>query len=218
MNDEYWWERARAEGLRSTLAEAADGRDVDLIDVPPKFSPRRPDEAVLADPRGHIYVRVRDADFGIEVSAGKHLWASGGTTSLPEVIDVMERWQHGISLDELHSAFPFLRIDAYAQAVVRGTVTEFGWSQVLDPYYVFVFPLLQAAYANPRLARLYPSVSHHRQVRFGLHGRDLHADEIDIFQRSEDEYEVWASFTDERRVVSGIADAVAAAAALAPDA
>ena len=216
MNDEYWWGRVRAQGLRPALAEAADGWNVDLVDLPPESTPWRDDEAVLADPRGYIYVQARDAEFAVRLGADKHLWASGGTTHLVEVVEVIARWQTGVTPDELHAAFPFVRPDPYGQAAANGTVAEYGWSQILDPDYVFVFPLLQAAHENPRLARLYPSVSHQRQVRFGLHGRDLGAGEIDISRREGDEYEVWASFTDERRVVSGIAEAVAAAAALAP--
>jgi hypothetical protein len=175
--------------------------------------------AALETPHGTIEVHLvageRGFGLSIMVAGRDRLW--GTAENLEQAARVASAWRQGSTIRQMLAAFPFLRTDRLAQAEEDGNVHEVLWAlHLLDPGYAAIRPLLRAAHDNPRLSRLYPSVTHETLARFTLDRRDRAKGQVGIMQFP-DRYEVdstWQSTVESARTP---AEAVELAAAHVPD-
>ncbi|WP_392893640.1 DUF6193 family natural product biosynthesis protein [Streptomyces sp. LN699] len=147
---------------------------------------------------------------------------SGSTPDLAEMALALEGWRNGATLREIHEAAPFVTVTELARAHERGPAdaVAVGWRLLLEGlrrkedlfYYArSTLRIAEAAYAEPKLRRLYPFTSH-RSLHFttcvGIpYSRDVpHVDPL-----SDGRYRVYAP---SRRSVIGDAHTPEAAVAL----
>lgn len=87
---------------------------------------------------------------------------NGSTSDLADLVVAAAAWYEGVSLAELRSAAPFLKVSALALAHERGpehAVAE-KWRRYLEPDQYEDLELIRAAHAEPRLRLLFPFTSH----------------------------------------------------------
>lgn len=85
----------------------------------------------------------------------------GSTTDLAAVVGAAATWASGASLAELCTAWPHMGLWELAQAHERGDAVAARWQQSRQQAADKVRPLVEAAYAQPRLRVLFPFTSHH---------------------------------------------------------
>jgi hypothetical protein len=201
-------------GLAPAIERLARGLSLDLEgEVTPHRI--RPFASVdIPSSRGSIHVSAEDGRrrFVLYLAAPLHAWAWGATAELSEVVGVVGLWRRGAPLRELRDRFPFMEYTRMAQAFEDGNDLEVQWEELLaDPYQHRTRPLMLAAHASPWLSRWHPSVSHATLARFMSRYLDKSADQVFIEMRRDDRYEVSSSWGDERRTVTSVGEAVAAA-------
>jgi Family of unknown function (DUF6193) len=151
--------------------------------------------------------------FSVRIVGDGRDWASGGTTSLQEVVEVAAAWYSGMRLAELHGRFPFMEIDALAEAYEAGNPVPALWdSHLADPELTAIRPLLAAARQHPDLGLLYLGVSHLTLARFRIDDRDRELGAVDVQLLGDGRYQVSSSWVVEQQVVETIDEAVSAAA------
>ncbi|MEV6570497.1 DUF6193 family natural product biosynthesis protein [Streptomyces sp. NPDC051577] len=147
---------------------------------------------------------------------------SGSTPDLGDMALALEGWRKGATLREIHEAAPFVTVTELARAHEHGpaAAVAVGWRLLLEglrqkedlfSYARSTLRIAEAAYAEPKLRRLYPFTSH-RSLHFttcvGIpYSRDVpHVDPL-----SDGRYRVHAP---SRGAVIGDADTPEAAVAL----
>jgi hypothetical protein len=206
-------------GLAAALVGAGRTISIDLSAVSAIAGSEQKIAAVLETRRGAV-VTVLGADrrcFVVNINGDTHVWATGGTEDLQQVAQVADAWRNGLTLQELHSRFPFMSYDRMAQAYEDGNPIAVRWRELLeDPNYSDVHPLLEAAHSSDKLGQLFPSVSMYTRVRFALDHKDRDAGEILIDETPEGGYSVVATWNQVHRTAASIHEAIAEAIALLP--
>ncbi|MDG4824075.1 DUF6193 family natural product biosynthesis protein [Asanoa sp. WMMD1127] len=97
---------------------------------------------------------------------GEGIWLiAGGTGDLVDVVRAAHSWRAGVPLHDIRSAVPFVELTRRAEVVEQGpaSVVEAEWQWLLRSTDETGSPnqraLIQAAYHDPRLRRLYPYTS-----------------------------------------------------------
>jgi len=205
-------------GLAGALADSARAEGIDLGRL---IVPERSDgytSVLLESDRGQIFVgiAVDIRMFVVRISNGVIAWAQGGTPNLREVARAAHRWQAGATLRDLHDGFPFMTYSRLAQGYEDGNPIEVQWDQLLgSPDLTLIRPVLEAAHADERLGRLFPSVTHFTLARFELDHLDRRVGEVWI-ELTADGYEVGSPWVENPVRVAAVAEAIAAAVAQLP--
>jgi len=153
--------------------------------------------------------------FSVKVTRPVRLSASGGTTSLAEVVDVAAAWCARITVRDLLERFPFMSADGLVLAFEEGTHLEYRWNRLIaiEAEYLHLRPLLHAAYANDRLRRLFPSTTHDEMLRLTIDALDDQAGWITITRLASGAFQAEASWWD-GEFTGSLDEAVHEAAAL----
>jgi hypothetical protein len=110
-----------------------------------------------------------------------------------------------------------MKTDRFAQAREDGNLLEVLWDFHLeDPGYETMRPVLRAAHDDPRLSRLYPSVTHETLARFNVDPNDRENGQVAIWYHP-DHYDVETSWQETTRTAATPAEAVRLASAEIPD-
>jgi hypothetical protein len=155
---------AAAGSLAAALARTAERMGVNL-DIRPARDGSRLTCASIHTPRGHFGVNTGAVERWFITS----LWwrgvelTRGHTKDLTAVVGAAETWASGASLADLCTAWPHLGLWEMAQAHERGPgdMVAVKWQRLRQHAALIVAPLVEAAYAEPRLRMLYPFTSHH---------------------------------------------------------
>ncbi|MFD0026248.1 DUF6193 family natural product biosynthesis protein [Streptomyces sp. NPDC058382] len=186
-------------GLRAAVASIAIEHKADIGATAKEGEPGAQvwSAADFASPRGPMRVNLgRDARrFAITLDGDRgHIWASGSTANLVEVVEVLAFWRQGAKLKELSNRFPFMEFDRLSQAYEDGNPVEVQWGIILgDDNFHLDRELLLALREDPNLCQLFPYFSHWT-LRMSKDCSDDQAGEI-LIQRSLGEgYVIWSSF------------------------
>ncbi|GEM_PF-3087377 len=152
-----------AGSLAAALVLAAERSGLDLDVRGPVAGRERLICASIPTPRGR---------FGINIGAVERwfitsLWwrgvelTRGSTKDLAAVVGAAATWASGASLADLCAAWPHLGLWELAQAHERGDAVAVRWQLLREHAADIVRPLVEAAFAQPRLQVLFPFTSHH---------------------------------------------------------
>ncbi|MFJ4013415.1 hypothetical protein [Streptomyces sp. NPDC090026] len=200
----YYADLVESGGLRSAILAIAGGRQGDLgvpaEEATPSVSPWT--TAEFASTRGAMRVNLGYGvrRFAVTLDGHGHVWASGSTSSLSEVVGVLVSWRRGAKLRELVEEFPFMEFDRLSQAYEDGNPVEVQWDIVIgnDAFAVYR-ELLVTLRASAGLDVLFPYFSHWT-LRLSKDHQDVHAEEILIRQVADEEFfAVWLSSAPERK-------------------
>ncbi|MGW4644920.1 hypothetical protein [Kitasatospora sp. NPDC004289] len=177
--------------------------------------------AEFASPRGAMRVNLGHGvrRFAVTLDGHGHVWASGSTSDLSEVVEVLVSWQHGVKLRELAARFPFMEFDRLSQAYEDGNVVEVQWDIVIgDDDFLLYRELLLALRENAGLREFFPYFSHWT-LRLSKDQADAGAAEILIQRAAEGEgFVLWSSSAlDHKREFHGVGEVLRAAASLADE-
>jgi hypothetical protein len=131
--------------------------------------------AWIDTPRGtvELHLGAEHRVFSMLILVEYKEWVWGSTDDLTQAARAAAAWRDGSTIRELIAAFPFLKTDRIAQAREDGNLRDVLWSIHLeDPGYATMQPVLRAAHDDPRLSRLFPSVTHETLARFTVDDRD----------------------------------------------
>ncbi|MEU5597432.1 DUF6193 family natural product biosynthesis protein [Streptomyces sp. NPDC020298] len=113
--------------------------------------------------------------FSVSIHGDAHVWASGGTSDLASVAQVIALWRTGAPLRQLAEKCPFMEYDAMAQAHEDGDPVETQWEKVLrSDAFPDLNEILRRGHAHPEVRRLFPYVTH-GALRFSADYRDVTA-------------------------------------------
>ena len=206
-------------GLGPALAHAARRAGINLDELTWTNDFSRPTNASAETPRGQIYLHIV-ADqrlFGVEVTVDNKARAWGSAPDLEQAVRVAAAWRDGTTVRELIAAYPFMKTDPFALAREDGNLLEVLWAFHLeDPGYEEMRPVLRAAHDDPRLRRLYPSVTHETLARFTVDPDNRENGQVAIWSES-GHYEVETSWQETVRPAATPAEAVRLASAEIPD-
>jgi len=203
-------------GLAQAISHIARESGIDLGDISSEAGAGRYKTAEVASDRGVIQVLLGAESrwFSVTISGQGHVWASGGSVELADIVRVIDSWRRGVGVDDLRSRFPFMELGSLAIEYERGQPVHAQWAKLLaDQDLVVIRPLLVAARSNRRLAPLFPYVSHLTRLRLMRDHKDRSAGEIWITQRA-DELRVEDSRTGSSANALSISEAVTIAASL----
>jgi hypothetical protein len=158
---------AAAGSLAAALAHCAAENDLDLGEV---RSSRDGSSLIYAEIRSR---NPRLENFSVNLGSERRVFSiaawgqgvnltKGSTGDLTELARAAAAWTTGVSLAELHTVAPFLKISALAAAHERGpeyAVAE-KWRRYLEPDPYENLDMIRAAHAEPRLRALFPFTSH----------------------------------------------------------
>ncbi|MET9107928.1 hypothetical protein [Streptomyces zhihengii] len=158
--------------------------------------------ATFPSPRGDMRVNLGLGVRRFAVtfdSDQEHVWASGSTESLSELVGVMGSWINGIRLPELHQQFPFMEYTRLALAYEEGNPAQVQWdilieSEIYAPYRA----MLAALRGSDEISRLFPYFSHWT-LRLKGNGADSDMPEICVQSAGDGGFSVWLSGNHETR-------------------
>lgn len=174
--------------LASAMTSLAIRSGIDLGLISARPGNGRHVTAEVASGRGVLLVQLGAESrwFFVTVIGDGHVWASGGSTELLDVLRVAESWRENIGVEELRSQYPFMALDELASEFDQGDPVAAQWISLFsDQDLVALRPLLSAAHANHLLASLFPYVTHLTMLRIMRDRRDRAAGEIWITQISD---------------------------------
>ncbi|MEU8819723.1 DUF6193 family natural product biosynthesis protein [Actinoplanes sp. NPDC048796] len=206
-------------GLGPAWRNAARRAGVDLEEIswPDDFF--RLNYASVATASGRIDLATaanrRVFSMNVSVDGRPRLW--GGSDDLELLARAAAAWRDGSTIREMIAAFPFLETSRFEQAREDGNLLDVLWEFHLgDPGYETMRPVLRAAHDDPRLSRLYPSVTHETLARFTVDPDDRENGQVAIWHHA-GRYEVETSWQATTRPAATPAEAVRLASAEIPD-
>ncbi|MFE3579972.1 DUF6193 family natural product biosynthesis protein [Streptomyces vinaceus] len=206
-------------GLQPAISSIARDRHIDLGVATEIPEAQNWSTARFTSPRGDMRVQLGHGvrRFALTLDSGRgYVWASGSTTDLPQVVEVMSVWRGGVKLRELGGRFPFMEFDRMSQAHEDGNPVETQWEIITgDDDFLRYRELLLALHADPDLRQTFPFFSHWT-LRLAKDHNDADADQILLRRRQDDDvYTLWSSSDPEqRREFRSLDELVRAAAAL----
>ncbi|MFF3850603.1 DUF6193 family natural product biosynthesis protein [Streptomyces sp. NPDC002328] len=195
LNGDLYPDLIRLGGLASAMSHTARTDSVDLGEIrtePGRRGHGRFTAAALPADRGTVSVCLGADErwFSITIADDAHVWTTGGTDDLHQLVGVTDAWRRGATLRELHDRFPFMSCTAMAQAYEDGTPVVAQWERLLaHEEYVAERPLLRAAHAEPRLRTLFPVLSHGSLI-LSRDPYDRTSEEFRIIPRTDGGYRV----------------------------
>lgn len=160
----------RRGSLAAALQASAAEQGLSLGDVTAnEMAPLRyagiPSTTALRQPLG-VSAGHRERYWSIEGWGEGICLVSGHTTDLAAVARAAHAWREGLPLREMRRHAPFVELSRRADAAAQGPaeVVAAEWQELRDDAAKADWPeylaLIEAAYAEPRLRRLYPYTSH----------------------------------------------------------
>ncbi|WP_146075271.1 hypothetical protein [Streptomyces sp. Ru71] len=208
-------------GLRPAILAIAGGRRTQLgvptAEPTPSASPWG--TAEFSSPRGAMRVVLGYGvrRFAVSLDGQGHVWASGSTTDLSQVVDVLVAWRQGAGLRELAERFPFMEPGRLSQAYEDGNPVQAQWDAVIgDDAFRMYREVLLALREQAGLRTFFPYVSHWT-LHLDQDPQDAEAQEILMRPVTDGEgFVVWSSDAPERqREVRALDDVVRTVLSLA---
>jgi len=184
-------------GLHDALVSIANEVQVDLGDADDRTGSvsREWNVAKFSSSRGNMRINLgRGRRFAVNLDSGwGHVWASGSTSNIVEVVEVLALWRRGARLKELGNRFPFMKFDRLSQAYEDGNPVETQWDILIgDDEFITYRNLLLRLHDNSNLRKMFPFFSHWK-LRMAKDCYDAQAGEIIIRPSGSEGYIVWAS-------------------------
>jgi len=192
VNSEFYPDVVEAGGLAAALEQWAAGLDIPLVIVPgPKEIADSVGIATTVAGRQPLTVFPRTDTRGFQIigRSGEVDIVKGETAELQEVVETGAAWAAGTPVPRMREELPFLLFDRLAEAHERGpgAAVAAQWELLRQeaagrPAFPEFGRLVEAAYAQPRLRRLFPFTSHSTVAFSSCTGRP-YRDEIAIAPR-----------------------------------
>jgi len=154
-------------GLAATLGRISRELGIELGEIRPtsEWPPAVYKTAQVASDRGPMRISLglgrRFFSVALDNADANFVWASGGSTDLRQVVEVLDAWRRGATLRELGESHPFMRYSRLSQGYENGNPVETQWDIVIgDDTFRAYRRLLQALNADPDLRRAFPYFSH----------------------------------------------------------
>ncbi|MFJ9011022.1 DUF6193 family natural product biosynthesis protein [Streptomyces canus] len=189
MNSEFYPDVVEVGGMAAALHRSAADLGVPLVLVPGRAG--TPDSVGVATTAPgrlpmEVFPRAESRAFQIAGRAGGVDIVTGVTRELRDVVEAGAAWGGGTSMSRMREELPFLWVDPIAEAHERGpaAAVEAQWELLREkaaetPGFPEFGLLVEAAYAEPRLRRLFPFTSHWTVAFSSCTGRPYH-DEVAI--------------------------------------
>jgi len=219
LNLHLYPDLAEQGGLGPAWRNAARRAGVDLEDItwPSGFFQLKSASVPVANGRIDVETVPDQRQFSMDIRVHTKSWLWGSTDELEQAARAAATWRDGSTIRDMIAAFPFLTTSRFAQAREDGNLLEVLWDYYLqDPGYETIRPLLRAAHADPRLRRLYPSVTHETLARFTVDPDDRENGQVAIWYHP-DHCEIQTSWQGTVRAAATPAEAVHLASAEIPD-
>ncbi|MEU9744286.1 DUF6193 family natural product biosynthesis protein [Streptomyces niveus] len=213
----YYADLVESGGLGPAIFAVAGGRQGELggfvEEVP--LTASRWSAAEFASPRGAMRVNLGYGvrRFAVTLDGHGHVWASGSTPSLSEVVDVLLSWRQGVKLAELNAVFPFMEFGRLSQAYEDGNPREVQWDILIeDDAFLMYRELLVKLREETGMRELFPYFSHWT-LRLSKDQQDVQSEEILIRPAADEEgFDVWSSSAPEHKSEFRTVDEVVRAA------
>ncbi|MGK5682535.1 DUF6193 family natural product biosynthesis protein [Actinoplanes sp. URMC 104] len=219
LDPELYPDLLEQDGLGPSLALAARRAGIDLDELTWTDDFFRLTHAWVETPHGKVSLHIV-ADrrlFGVEVIVDNNVRAWGSAPDLEQAVRVTAAWRDGSTVRELIAAYPFMKTDRFALGREDGNLLDVLWAFHLeDPGYEDMRPVLRAAHDDPRLSRLYPSVTHETLARFTVDPDNRENGQVAIW-RHHDHYRVETSWREVMHSAANAVEAVRLASAEVPD-
>ncbi|WP_328671786.1 DUF6193 family natural product biosynthesis protein [Streptomyces sp. NBC_00322] len=152
-------ELAGGASLGAALGAAGAGAGPEFADQDSSAGPVRA-VAVRGDRKVAVGVAVRERGFGLTFTRAGTTYARARTPDLAGAALAAEGWLAGLGPRELAARWPFVAVDELLLAYEEGNEVEVAWRLVRQEASENWSEVVEAAYARPELAAMFPIFSH----------------------------------------------------------